>query len=235
MEVILQENYPSLGYVGDRVRVRPGFARNFLIPRGIALEASVRNERMLQHRLSAVNAKKAKLRGEAEEYAKKLADVNLEFTIKHGEAGKAFGAITPKDLEAALQKLDFQVSRKQIRIAEPLKKVGEYKVAIKLHAEVSASVSVKLISEKKDSKPEDSEESGARKMRTRRPRKTEAAGQEGSAEEKAARGEKKGKKEKKEAAPPEGEKQEEASAESKAAKKGAKKADKQDTENQGAE
>lgn len=154
MEVILQADFPTLGYVGDRVDVANGYARNFLIPRGIAVEASSRNERQIKHLLSSINVKKARLRGEAEELAKKLEAVTLEFKLKVGEGGKTFGSITTKDLEAAFKAQGFDILRKQIRQTEPFKKAGEFKVQVKLHSEVSASVSVKLslegIVEKKD-------------------------------------------------------------------------------------
>jgi large subunit ribosomal protein L9 len=144
MEVILQSDFPTLGYVGDRVNVANGYARNFLIPRGIAVEASSRNERQIKHLLSSINVKKARLRGEAEELAKRLEAVTLEFKLKVGEGGKTFGSITTKDLEAALKAKGFDILRKQIRQTEPFKKAGEYKVQIKLHSEVAATVGVKL-------------------------------------------------------------------------------------------
>ncbi|NDC36996.1 MAG: 50S ribosomal protein L9 [Proteobacteria bacterium] len=144
MEVILQSDFPTLGYVGDRVEVANGYARNFLIPRGIAVEASSRNERQINHLLSAINVKKARLRGEAEGLAKRLEGVSLEFKLKVGEGGKTFGSITSKDIEAALKAQGFDILRKQIRQTEPFKKAGEYKVQVKLHSEVTATVSIKL-------------------------------------------------------------------------------------------
>ncbi len=147
MEVILQENYPSLGYVGDRVNVKGGFARNFLIPRGIAIEASSRNERVLKHRLQHVMAKRVRLKSEADALAKQLSETALEFTLKMGEAGKSFGSVTSRDVETALKAKGFEVDRKQIRLTESLRKAGDFTVAVKLHAEVSATVPVKVISE----------------------------------------------------------------------------------------
>lgn len=147
MEVILQENYPSLGYVGDRVNVKGGFARNFLIPRGIAIEASSRNERVLKHRLQHVMAKRIRLKSEAEALGNQLGEALLEFTLKIGEAGKSFGSVTSRDIETALKAKGFEIDRKQIRMTETFRRAGEYKVAVKLHAEVTASVPVKVISE----------------------------------------------------------------------------------------
>ncbi|MBN8548900.1 MAG: 50S ribosomal protein L9 [Deltaproteobacteria bacterium] len=165
MEVILQENYPSLGYVGDRVNVKGGFARNFLIPRGIAIEASSRNERVLKHRLQHVMAKRIRLKSEAEALGKQLAEAALEFTLKMGEAGKSFGSITSRDIETALKAKGFEIDRKQVRMTESLRKAGEFKVSVKLHAEVIIAVPVKVISE---APPVSAEGKEARKGRGRK-------------------------------------------------------------------
>ncbi len=147
MEVILNQDFPSLGYVGDRVKVRPGYARNFLIPRGVAIEATTRNGSQLRHRLMAINAKKAKLRAEAEDFAKRLGGLTLEFVVRIGAHGKAFGAVTAKDVESALAKEGVVLDRRQIKLGEPIKKAGEYSVSIKLHSEVSAQVAVRVSAE----------------------------------------------------------------------------------------
>ena len=102
MEVILREDYISLGYIGDTVRVRRGFARNFLIPRGIAVEATSGNERQVKHKLSAIVAKRIKKKAEAEAYGKVLSQVTVEFTLKVGAKGKSFGSVTSRDVEASL-------------------------------------------------------------------------------------------------------------------------------------
>ena len=108
MEVILQEDYAALGYIGDQVQVRPGFARNFLIPRGIAIAYSKRNVGEMAHRLVAIHAKKAKLKAAAEEEGKKLSAIVLSFTLKFGKQGKSFGTITTRDIEAQLLEKGFR-------------------------------------------------------------------------------------------------------------------------------
>jgi len=145
MEVILREDYISLGYIGDTVKVRRGFARNFLIPRGIAVEASSGNERQLKHKLSAIVAKRVKKKAEAEAFAKVLGQVTVEFTIKVGAKGKSFGAVTSRDVEASLKALGYAVDRRQIRINETIKGPGVYTVDVKLHSEVTVPVQVKVI------------------------------------------------------------------------------------------
>ncbi len=148
MEVILREDFLTLGYVGDTVKVRRGFARNYLIPRGIAVEASSGNERQLKHKLSAIIAKRIKKKTEAEEFGRVLSQVSVELTLKVGAQGKSFGAITGKDIEAGLKDLGYDVDRRQIKLADPLRSAGSYDVEIKLHSEVSVSVQVKIVGTK---------------------------------------------------------------------------------------
>lgn len=145
MEVILREDYISLGYIGDTVRVRRGFARNYLIPRGIAVEATSGNERQLKHKLSSIVAKRIKKKAEAEEFGRVLSQVTVEFTLKVGAKGKSFGSVTSRDVEASLKALGYSVDRRQIRINETIKGPGVYTVEVKLHSEVSVAVQVKVI------------------------------------------------------------------------------------------
>jgi large subunit ribosomal protein L9 len=167
MEVILREDYISLGYIGDTVKVRRGFARNFLIPRGIAVEASSGNERQLKHKLSAIVAKRVKKKAEAEAFAKVLGQVTVEFTLKVGAKGKSFGTITSRDVEASLKALGYEVDRRQIRINETIKGPGVYAVEVKLHSEVSVPVQVKVIAAQAPVTPasEGGAEKGKRKSR----------------------------------------------------------------------
>ncbi len=147
MEIILKENYPSLGYVGDIVKVKDGYARNFLIPRGIGVEASSRNERLFKHKMAGINARRIKLRAEAETLAKKLDGLILEFTLRAGDGGRLFGSIGARDIEAALKEKELQIERAQIKLVDTLKKAGEYKVSLKLHAEVQAPITVRIVAD----------------------------------------------------------------------------------------
>jgi len=166
MEVILKEDYISLGYIGDTVRVRRGFARNFLIPRGIAVEASSGNERQLKHKLSGIIAKRIKKKAEAEEFAKVLGQVTVEFTLKVGAKGKSFGAVTSRDIEASLKALGYEVDRRQIRLNETIKGAGVYAVDVKLHSEVTVPVSVKVIAAQPVAQPAaEGSEKGKKKSR----------------------------------------------------------------------
>lgn len=179
MEVILREDYISLGYIGDTVKVRRGFARNFLIPRGIAVEASSGNERQLKHKLSAIVAKRVKKKAEAEAFAKVLGQVTVEFTLKVGAKGKSFGTVTSRDVEASLKALGYEVDRRQIRINETIKGPGVYAVEVKLHSEVLVPVQVKVIAAQPPVTP--ASEGGAEKGKRRSRKKgaeVEAAAQD---------------------------------------------------------
>lgn len=154
VRVILQENYPSLGYVGDVVSVKPGYARNFLVPKGIAVEASSKNGKLIKHRMAGIQAKRTKLKAQAEEFGNSLVSSPLDFILKTGEAGKAYGAITTKDIEGAFKTKGIELSRKQIRLLEPIKMPGSYKVDIKVHAEVVVAVPVNVTAEVKAEKKE---------------------------------------------------------------------------------
>jgi len=144
MEVILKENYPTLGYVGDVVKVSRGFARNFLIPRGVAIEASSRNVAYLNHIKHGINAKRTRLKAEAEELAKSIEKIKLDFHLKSGDRGKSFGSVTVKDIEVALAAQGVVLDRRQIRLPEVPRKAGEYKAIVKVHSDVSISVPFKV-------------------------------------------------------------------------------------------
>ena len=144
MEVILQQDFPALGYVGDQVKVRRGFARNYLVPRGIAVEALSDNARLLKHRMQGILAKRAKLKSQAEELAAKINSVTLEFVLKAASKGKSFGSVQLKEVEAQLKAKGVEVDRSQIRLPESMRRAGDYQIGIKLHAEVTALVATKI-------------------------------------------------------------------------------------------
>ena len=185
MEVILREDYISLGYIGDTVRVSRGFARNFLIPRGVAVEASAGNEKQLKHKLAAIVAKRIKAKGEAEAFARVLSQVTVEFTLKVGARGKSFGAVTSRDIEASLKALGYNVDRRQIRISETIKGPGVYAVEVKLHSEVVVPVQVKVIAAQPPAVTSDSPAKGKRKSR-KKDEGVEAPAEEGVDEQVAS-------------------------------------------------
>ena len=145
MEVILREDFLPLGYVGDTVKVKRGFARNFLIPRGVAIESTSQNDSALKHKLSAIVAKRIKKKAEAEAFGNILKQIIVEFTLKVGASGKSFGAITARDIETALKNLGYTVDRRQIRLPEQIKSVGAHTAEVKLHSEVTVDLQVKVL------------------------------------------------------------------------------------------
>ncbi|WP_447973686.1 50S ribosomal protein L9 [Nitrospira sp. Kam-Ns4a] len=145
MKVILQENVEGVGHVGDLLDVSDGFARNYLLPRKKALEANPRNVRAFEHakRLMAEKARKEKI--EFETLAKKLSAVTIMITAQVGKDDKLFGSVTTKDIAEALAEQGFEVDRKKIQLAQPIKELGTVAVPIKLHRDVLASVSVQVV------------------------------------------------------------------------------------------
>jgi large subunit ribosomal protein L9 len=144
-EVILKENVPGLGAEADVVKVRRGFARNYLVPQGKAYEVTPANLK----RLNLLKAKRAEREArelnEAEELARKINKVKLEFILETGETGKAFGSVTAKDIEDKLQaEAGVAIDRHRIRLERPIKESGELEVPIHLHADVTATLKVEI-------------------------------------------------------------------------------------------
>jgi large subunit ribosomal protein L9 len=144
-EVILKENIPGLGAEADVVKVRRGFARNFLVPQGKAYEVTAGNLK----RLNLLKAKRAEREAhelnEAEELARKINKVKLDFTLETGETGKAFGSVTAKDIEdKLLAEADIKIDRHRIRLERPIKESGEIEVPIQLHADVTATLKIEV-------------------------------------------------------------------------------------------
>ncbi len=147
VKVILRQNVESLGEEGQIVTVRPGYARNYLLPRGVAYEATAANVRQLEgeQRLAEQRAKRDYL--EARRRASQLEDVSLTFHARAGEESKLFGSITSADIADRLkeQELDFEVDRRQIELDDPIKTLGVYSVPVKLHADVRPEIKVWVI------------------------------------------------------------------------------------------
>ncbi len=145
MQVILQEDISTLGKAGEVVTVKPGYARNFLLPRGKAVSADANNLKALEHHRKAASAKQAKLKAEAEKHAATMKGVQVTITAEVGEEGKLFGSITSGDIVAALKALGHTVEKTQVQLREHLKQVGAHTVEIKLLADVSVPVIVNVV------------------------------------------------------------------------------------------
>jgi large subunit ribosomal protein L9 len=140
MQIILQEDVEKLGTRGQVVEVKEGYARNFLLPRKLALEASAGNMKRLEKMRAVFAKKEAVEKGDAQKLAELLAGVSLELTRKAGETDQLFGSVTSADISEALAAQGFTVDKRKITLAEPIKVIGEYEVPLKLHREVSATV-----------------------------------------------------------------------------------------------
>ena len=147
MEVILKEDVLHLGNRGDLVKVADGYARNYLLPRKLALQATQANKAVIEQMKAAAARRYATEKALAEEQAAKLEPVELEFTRKSSEAGHLFGSVTSVDIATELAAKGFEVDRRKIQLADPFKSLGDFTVAIKLYREVTANISVKVVGE----------------------------------------------------------------------------------------
>ena len=145
MEVILRQAVDNLGHTGDIVQVSAGFARNFLLPRGLAYEATQGNKKRLEQERSRLEAAENERRGKAQELATKLEQVSLTFSARVGEEGKLFGSVTSADIATELEKQGLHVERRMIDLHDPIKSLGVYRVPVRLHADVKPEVKVWVI------------------------------------------------------------------------------------------
>lgn len=147
MKVILKEDVKNLGRMGETVSVKPGYARNFLLPKGLAMEATIKNQQLAEELKKQVSLKLIKQKEDAQAAVQRLSGVALEIKAKTGEEGKLFGSVTSMNIEEGLKAQGIEIDRKKILLEEPIKKTGEYEVQIKLHPEVTATIKVNVIPE----------------------------------------------------------------------------------------
>jgi len=147
MKLILREDVENLGKGGELVEVRPGYGRNFLIPRGLAVVANAKNVRELEHQKKVAEAKAAKLKQSAEAVARRLAETPVTLHRKVGEQDKLYGSVTALDIAEALAARGLTIDRRSIDLAEPIKTVGDHEVPVKLHREVVGKAKVKVEAE----------------------------------------------------------------------------------------
>ena len=142
MEVILKEDVPKLGNRGEVVKVAEGYGRNFLLPKKLAIEATVANKTVIEQMKAAAVRRSAKEKTEAEALAKQFDGLEVKFLRKSGEGDQLFGSVTAGDIAEALEKKSFHIDRRKIQLHEPLKTVGEFIVPIKLHKDVTTHLKV---------------------------------------------------------------------------------------------
>jgi large subunit ribosomal protein L9 len=142
MEVILKEDVPKLGSRGDVVKVAEGYGRNYLLPRKLAIVATVGNKAVIEQMKAAAVRRSAKEKAQAEELSKQFDGLSVSFTRKAGEHEQLFGSVTSGDVAEALEKKGFNVDRRKIQLHEPLKTLGEFDIPIKLHKDVTTHLKV---------------------------------------------------------------------------------------------
>ena len=142
VSVILARDVANLGRVGELVSVRPGYARNFLVPGGLALPASPKRITFFEHQKKVIEHRRRQLRGESEKKAKEMSGVQVTLTAKVGEQNKLFGAITARDIARALTAIGHPIHHKDVKLAEPIKTVGIHTVDVRLEADVAAQIKV---------------------------------------------------------------------------------------------
>jgi large subunit ribosomal protein L9 len=147
MEIILREDVQHLGKVGEVVKVKDGYARNFLLPKGLAYPATEANKKKIAYEGERVAKQRAAEKTAAEGEATRLAEVQLTFEVKVGEEEKLYGSVTASDIQRKLEELGIHVDKRKIDLPEPIRELGEFKVGIKIHPEVRPEVRVTVVKE----------------------------------------------------------------------------------------
>lgn len=147
MEVILREDIEKLGNRGQVVKVAPGYARNFLLPKRLAVAATESNRKIVEQERQAHLRKEAKVTADARDLATLLANVSITISQKAGENDQLFGSVTAKDIADALEQQHYSIDRRKVLLEEPIKSLGEHKVAIRLHKDVTVEIPVHVVKE----------------------------------------------------------------------------------------
>lgn len=147
MKVILKEDVKNLGVAGTVVNVADGYARNFLIPKNLAVEASAKNIKVLEQERKKIEEASKRAKEKAQELSSRLSNLTVQIMAKAGEGGKLFGSVTNADISEALKKEGFDIDRKKIILEEPIKRLGVYTVNVKVYQDIIVPVNVNVVSE----------------------------------------------------------------------------------------
>jgi large subunit ribosomal protein L9 len=147
MDVILTENVKGLGTIGEMVKVKPGYGRNFLVPQGLAVEASARNIKELEHHKRQLARKAEKLSQEAADIKARIEALDCSFVHKASDEGKLFGSVTSKEIAEALATKGIEIDRRKILLDHPIKELGTHMIDVKLNAGVNAVIKVNVVRE----------------------------------------------------------------------------------------
>jgi large subunit ribosomal protein L9 len=149
MEVILREHVDNLGRRGDIVKVAAGYGRNYLLPRKLALAVNENNKRQIERERTAAEARELEEKSQAEAYAERLSQADLAIARRVGENDTLYGSVTSADVAQALHAKGFEIDKRKITLAAPMKALGEYAVAVKVHRDVTAQIKVKVVAEQR--------------------------------------------------------------------------------------
>jgi len=147
VKLLLREDVENLGKIGEIVDVAGGYGRNYLLPRGLAVKASMKNVKEQEHQKKLIQARMDRQKKDAEELAGSLDSVSCTITRKTGEEEKLYGSVTSRDIEEALREEGVSIDRKRILLDEPIKKLGVYTVPVKLHTDVTGNIKVWVVKE----------------------------------------------------------------------------------------
>ena len=147
MKVILKEDIPNLGTMGETVQVAPGYGRNYLIPQGKAVLATSKHLKELEHQKQLILRKAALIRKDAESFAEKFRGLTLTLARKVVDEDKIYGSVSVSDISQALEEAGLEIERKLIKLDEPIKSLGEFQVPVKVHADVTAELTVQVVKE----------------------------------------------------------------------------------------
>jgi large subunit ribosomal protein L9 len=188
VQVILARDVPNLGRIGELVSVRPGYARNYLVPQGLALPASKKRVTEFEHHRRVIEHKRRSLRAASEARAQEIAKVQLTLTAKVGEQDKLFGSITNRDISDALKTEGFEIHHKDIKLEAPLKTLGLHTINLRLEADVTAQVKLVIAAEEvpDDENEDDLDDEAYEAAAEGEGEDAAAEGEDGAAEEAAA-------------------------------------------------
>jgi large subunit ribosomal protein L9 len=147
MKVILKDDVKNIGNMGQIVDVADGYGRNYLVPKGLAVEANIKNIKSLEHAKRVIQEKAKKVRNQAQELSNKISTVSLVMKAKAGEEGKLFGTVTTMDIAESLKSQGIEIDKKKISLDEPIKRLGSYAVNIKIHPEVTTQINLQVVEE----------------------------------------------------------------------------------------
>ena len=147
MKIILKDEVRGLGHRGDTIVVKNGYARNFLLPQGLAYPASEANKKKIAFEAERIAKQRAAEKGVAETEASRIAEVHLRFDVKTGEEDKLYGSITSSDIQRKLEELGIHIDKRKVDLPEPIRELGDFRVGIKLHPDVRPEIQVSVVKE----------------------------------------------------------------------------------------